>query len=75
MLVWFLHTVAGPVIDAGLTGAVRIPVRQREELEPQAFEAVTHTLPLVMDVEGHFTVTVVVPCPLCIVAPEDTVQL
>jgi len=61
MLVWFLQTVIGPAMDAGFSGAVRIDVIQREALAPQALDAVTHTLPLVIDVDGHLTETLVVP--------------
>jgi hypothetical protein len=62
-------------MDAGLSGAVRIEVMQREALAPQELDAVTQTLPFVIEVDGHLTETVVVPCPLMITAPAETVQL
>lgn len=72
---WFAHTALSPLIVLIVStcgfGSTEIAL-QLEELVPQSFCAVTHTLP---DVTPKVTVMLCVPAPLVIVAPGGNVQL
>jgi len=65
-IVWFIGVFV--TVGRGLT----VMVKQVFALLPQKFPAFTQTVP---EVVPNKTLTVVVPCPLLIVAPAGTVQL